>query len=78
MFISHPDFCNLEPVDVYHVELDEEGNDVYRRDDPTDPITAAHPNELRNKHIIYRRRGELPSFERAVLQRSTRLPKQQG
>ena len=67
MFISHPDFCNLEPVDVYHVELDEEGNDVYRRDDPTDPITAAHPNELRNKHIIYRRRVELPSFERAVL-----------
>ena len=28
MFISHPDFCDLKPIDVYHVELDENGNDV--------------------------------------------------
>ena len=67
MFISHPDFCDLEPIDVYHVELDENGNDVYRRDDPADPITAAHPSELRNRHIIYRKKAILPRFNNAVL-----------
>ena len=67
MFISHPDFYNLKPIDVYHVELDENGNDVYRREDDTDPITAAHPQSLRNKHIIYRKRTDLPAFERAVM-----------
>lgn len=67
MFISHPDFYNLEPIDVYHVELDEDGNDVYRRDDPKDPITAAHPEHLRNRHILYRKSTVLQTFKRAVL-----------
>lgn len=67
MFISHPDFYNLEPIDVYHVELDKDGNDVYRRDDPADPITAAHPEKLRNRHIIYRKTAALPTFQRALL-----------
>lgn len=65
MFISHPDFYNLEPIDVYHVELDEAGRDVYSRDDPEDPFTVAHPRELRNKHIVYRKVAELPSFTSA-------------
>ena len=67
MFISHPDFYNLELIDVYHVELDEEGKDVYNREDPEDPITVAHPSELRNRHIIYRKKTSLPRFERALL-----------
>lgn len=67
MFISHPDFYDLEPIDVYHVELDEDGNDVFRRDDPNDPITAAHPNKLRNKHVIYRKKVDLGAFKQAVL-----------
>ena len=67
MFISHPDFYNLQPIDVYHVELDENGKDVYNRDDPNDPITAAHPRELRNKHVIYRKKADIPAFSTAVL-----------
>ena len=67
MFISHPDFYSLKPIDVYHVELDEEGRDVYCRDDPNDPITAAHPPHLRNRHIIYRKKVTLSSFVRATM-----------
>ena len=67
MFISHPDFYALEPIDVYHVELDSEGRDVYRRDDPQDPLTVAHPHRLRNKHILYRKKVDIPSFDRALL-----------
>ena len=67
MFISHPDFYSLKHIDVYHVELDEEGRDVYRRDDPNDPITAAHPPHLRNRHIIYRKKVTLPSFAQATM-----------
>ena len=67
MFISHPDFYSLKPIDVYHVELDENGRDVYDRTDPADPITAAHPAHLRNRHIIYRKKATLPTFKRALL-----------
>ena len=67
MFISHPDLYNLEPIDVYHVEQDANGKDVYNREDPNDPITAAHPSALRNKHIIYRRKVNLPSYKSATL-----------
>ena len=31
------------------VELDKDGKDVFNREDPNDPITAGHPDELRNK-----------------------------
>ena len=67
MFISHPDFCDLKPIDVYHVELDENGNDVYNREDPDDPITAAHPSQLRNKHVIYRKKVTLSVFQSAII-----------
>lgn len=67
MFISHPDFYNLKPIDVYHVELDREGRDVYNRDDPSDPLTAAHPPHLRNRHILYRKKVEIPTFKRATI-----------
>ncbi len=67
MFISHPDFYNLMPINVYHKELGDDGRSIYDRDDPNDPITAAHPKELRNKHIIYRKSFTLPNFEKAVI-----------
>ena len=67
MFISHTDFYDLEPIDVYHTELDSEGRDVYSRDDPQDPLTVAHPHRLRNKHILYRKKVDIPSFDRALL-----------
>ena len=67
MFISHPDYYNLEPINVYHTELDKDGNDVYKRDDPNDPITASHPTGLRNKHVIYRKKVILSRYRSAVL-----------
>ena len=67
MFISHPDFYDLKPINVYHTELDAEGKDIYVRDDPRDPLLAAHPAHLRNKHIIYRKKTLLPSFKTAIL-----------
>lgn len=67
MFISHPDFYSLKPINVYHDELDKDGRDIYDRTDPADPITAAHPAQLRNRHIIYRKKATLPAFESALL-----------
>lgn len=67
MFISHPDFYDLEPIDVYHTELDSEGRDVYSRDDPNDPITRSHPRHLCNRHVIYRKKATLPKFTRAII-----------
>lgn len=67
MFISHPDFYSLKPIDVYHVELDAQGRDIYNRDDPDDPINAAHPHSLRNRHIIYRKKAVLKDFDKAIL-----------
>jgi hypothetical protein len=67
MFISHPDFASLKPINVYHPELDSEGKSIFERDDESDPILAAHPAHLRNRHIIYRKRMTLPTFSKAVL-----------
>ena len=67
MFISHPDFYNLKPINVYHKEIDENGKSIFDREDPNDPVTVAHPEELRNKHIIYRKRFSLSKFSKAVL-----------
>ena len=67
MFISHPDFYDLEPINVYHVELDKDGKDVFNREDPSDPITAAHPHHLRNKHVIYRKNVTLSAYRSAIL-----------
>ena len=67
MFISHPDFYGLAPIGVYHVELDKDGKDVFNREDPNDPITAQHPHELRNKHVLYRKNVTLSSYRSAIL-----------
>ena len=47
-FISHPDFAGLEPIWVYHKECDKKQFD--------------HPENLLNKHIIYRKKATLPTF----------------
>jgi len=52
-FISHPDFAGLEPFWVYHKEQDKKQFD--------------HPENLLNKHIIYRKKATLPAFQKAVL-----------
>lgn len=60
MFISHPDFANLEPINIYHKERNEQG-ELIKSD------TSAHPNELRNKHILFRKKTTLGSFSKAIL-----------
>ena len=52
-FISHPDFASLEPFWVYHKQHDK--------------MNFSHPEELLNKHIIYRRKAAFGPFQRAVL-----------
>lgn len=56
MFISHPDFHNLSPINVYHKEIFN-----------SKEAENAHPEELRNKHVLYRKRVTLPRFSRAML-----------
>lgn len=56
MFISHPDFYSLEPINVYHKE-------IYNSKEEEN----AHPEGLRNKHVLYRKRATLPRFSRATL-----------
>ncbi len=56
MFISHPDFYSLKPINVYHKE-------IYNSKEAAE----AHPDMLRNKHIIYRKKATLPHFKRATL-----------
>ena len=67
MFISHPDFCGLEPINVYHKEMSADGRMIFDREDPNDPITLAHPSYLRNKHMIFRKSFSLPEFKKAVI-----------
>ena len=67
MFISHPDFYDLTPIDVYHKELDSEGKLIANNNDPTNKIAAAHPKTLRNKHVIFRKKFNLSSFNKAML-----------
>ena len=52
-FISHPDFFNREPIYVFRKQ------NVKKE--------FSHPEELVNKHIIYRRKANLDSFNKAVL-----------
>ncbi len=66
-FISHPDFYDLSPINVYHKEYDGNGKTIAERNGGTDPIVAAHPEELRNKHIIFRKSFNAPTFKTAVL-----------
>ena len=56
MFISHPDFFDTKPINVYHKE-------IYNSKE----CAEAHPENLRNKHILYRKRVNLPHFNRAIL-----------
>ena len=53
-FICHGDFAELVPVDVY-------GKEMAERELPE------HPESLKNRHILYRRRFALGAFDRAVL-----------
>ena len=52
-FISHPDFANLEPYYVYHKSLEQK--------------EFPHPQELMNRHIIYRKKASFGNFKKAVL-----------
>ncbi len=58
-FISHPDFFNLKPINVYHKETDCEGKPIVLSDN--------HPDSLKNRHIIFLRKKTLPRFKRALL-----------
>ena len=66
-FISHPDFSELEPLNVYHKEIDENGKDAFDRHDPEEPLLKNHPKELYNKHIIFRKKANLESFKNAIV-----------
>ena len=52
-FISYPDFAGLEPFWIYHKEVDKKA--------------FPHPQDLLNKHIIYRKKAVLNSFQKAIL-----------
>lgn len=52
-FISHPDFAGLDPIYIYHKYVDRK--------------TFPHPEELKNRHIIYRRKATFGTFRKAVL-----------
>ena len=43
MYICHPDFAELTPVNVFHKE--------YAEVEPFD-----HPEELKNRHILFRKK----------------------
>lgn len=47
-FISHPDFADLEPLNIYHKQII-----------PKDKIDYQHPEEYKNRHIVYRKRAVL-------------------
>ena len=66
-FISHPDFYGLNPIDVYHKELDENGVTFADSHGGKDPNVEAHPKNLRNKHILFRKKTILQNFKKAIL-----------
>ncbi len=53
-FISHSDFASLAPVAVFAKEHT--------------PLPYSHPEQLQNKHILYRRTFTAPAFANAALQ----------
>ncbi len=53
-FISHPDFAELAPVNVFHKEH-------------TKLDIPKNPTELLNRHILYRKKLTLDTFEKAIL-----------
>ncbi len=54
LYISHPDFAELLPVNVYHKEMEK-------------PDMPTHPEKLKNRHILYRKSFELERAERVIL-----------
>lgn len=66
-FISHPDFYDLEPINVYHKEFDENGKLIYDRHKEDDEQRIKHPEDLKNKHIIYRKKFTTRGFKKATL-----------
>ena len=52
-FITHPDFSDVKPIDVFHKELDER--------------EYSHPDHLMNKHYVFRKRYTLAKKARAIL-----------
>ena len=54
MFICHPDFVNLTPINVYHKEMD-----------PT-PVPTV-PEQYQNRHILFRKKFDLANTENANL-----------
>ena len=65
-FISHPDYYDLEPIDVFHKEIIN-GSRAYSRNDEDNYWRKAHPDFLRNKHILYRKKTTLNKFKNATL-----------
>lgn len=66
-FISHPDFHDLTPINLYHKELNEDGVTFADSHGGKDPNVEAHPENLRNKHILFRRKTTIGKFKNATL-----------
>jgi len=54
MFICHPDFANLAPINVYHKEMD------------TTPVPKV-PEQYQNRHILFRKKFHLTYTKNAML-----------
>ncbi len=54
MFVCHPDFANLAPINVYHKEMD------------TTPEPKV-PEQYQNRHILFRKKISLTGTENAIL-----------
>lgn len=65
-FISHPDFCAVDPINVYHREIGEDGI-YFPTKEEEGSVSILHPADMRNKHIIFRKKAELDEFKKATL-----------
>ena len=54
LFISHPDFSDLKPLNVFHRELD-------------NPKFERHDTKYNNKHILFRKKFNIKKFKKAIL-----------
>jgi len=54
-FISHPDFANLDPINIYHKQF------------PKKTVEDAHPEEYKNRHVVYRRHVTLKKDDAHIL-----------
>ena len=53
-FICHSDFADVEPINVFHKEMEK--------------VKLEHPQELLNRHLLFRKKHTLSAFKKAVLQ----------